>query len=166
MAFELAVYFEHLPEDLKSIWEDEFQKEGFQVKIFPEFDARRWKGGFLPFCVLEAPKKYVGTDIQDPEISGFEVVFKENAAYMRIPDGSSTTHFALHYFAAALLVKITQGRYIDGQNQLNLSAREARDAAIGEIKGYLFTTNNHARIHRSFPGWHALKAGEDSYYEN
>ena len=157
MGFDLTVSTPARPANLKELWEREFAAIGFEVEIYPGFSPDSWDGGFLPFRVVAAPEEYIGLKLSETALSGFEIDFSPDSAWIHTSMGRTTTEFALQCLGAALLAKLCGGEYFDGQNGLECAGVNALEAVKKEIAAYL----PHARKHGGltsypFPGWEAL----------
>jgi hypothetical protein len=157
MSYDLAVSMPSRPDKLGQLWEREFVSLGFDVEIYPGFDPRTWRGGFLPFQVTKAPRELIGVDLDVPVISGFEIEFEIESAHLRTAMGRTTTEFALQCFGAAILAKLSGGEYIDDQNGIVCEPANAFVAAEKEVRYYLSTAGAKELAKHPFPGWAALE---------
>lgn len=157
MSFDLVVSMPSRPADLREAWEREFAALGFAVEIYPRFDPDTWKGGFLPFRVVNAPPQLIGVELHEQVVSGFEISFGPESAHLRTAAGRTTTEFALQCFGAAILAKMSGGQYFDDQNGLACNAVDAFHAAMKEVKLYLRSARTEELAQHPFPGWAALE---------
>jgi hypothetical protein len=155
MAFELIVSCKQpVPEDLRERWPRLLKRHEIDCEIDPSFSPANWQGGFLPFKVISIPRKLIDADLESPAISGFEVDFDANRAFLRSAMGRTCTEFALLCLCAAELAIATDGQYHDPQSGQSYSGDGAREAALAEIEATLNFDGAADRIQHPFDGWH------------
>ena len=157
MSYDLVVSYPDLPAGLAARWEAGFHGLGFDVEVYPAFDASTWTGGFLPFHVRRAPAEMAGYVLPDPAMCGFEAEFEPTQAFLRTALGRSSLEHCIQHLGAALLAQLSGGRVIDPQSGAVREGIAALEDARRSVVAFVDTAEADQLVHRSFPGWDVLR---------
>jgi hypothetical protein len=153
MAFEIAVEYESIPQNLREDWENAFHDIGITLEIWPGFSPNTWNGGLLPIKLVKLPEKYLFGLENVVQMSGFEVDFDSKSAHFRTATGRTIAALILQCYGAALFANIGNGQYYDVQTDESFMGDDAIQRAHDEIMAYLPYMDKCARMQYAFTNW-------------
>ncbi len=160
MSFTISVYVNEIPSDLLSRWRTSLSKRGFDFDFYPAFDPTAWGGGLVPLGMqvpgaIPASARYgpepvltgfefAATDIEEDERdpSGLPANVAEalgraaKGLHFRSAAGRTVSEFRALILSAAAVAEVTNGAYLDGQDEAYHVGSAAYDHAIAAADRY------------------------------